>query len=1061
MPKRNFLLSLLVLCIGLAVSRTLCAQQTLGVSLPATLKASWSDSTLVDTIVTSYVATQSGSITLWEAQFYPAVLNPDGSCPQPAGLQLKVLRPVGDGNYTVVSVGNVFDPLTLLQKRLGITTCPVYGTTGFVQDNAGAVLEFTEPVPLQILAGDTIAFTVTSATSAGYALEWTSGSGFTVLTSNSAPLGATVNPSGGSVQSGYESEIQVQVSMPTPVLTFLGTSLSSSGYQTYYNLSVSNWQLYSADLFAPTTPPVPCSDIPPNTTRINVDLYDATTNVLMVVFCGLTSPYGLTQLFFPEVVGVAPPSSVYILMTDTVTNTTVQSNALTIGPTPNGYAPIVEPLNPNGAANQLYSFASNLFNYKVTYPALSGSPSNVDLVLQPILVAQSDLDALLAGSGFAGAQLVIYDGTGGYGVLFRATCQDHTTTQPVTCPDTTGANTFYTSWNSPSGQSVTAPAYLKAPVGTKGPGWQNIFTAYSETRTDPTGSGRTKPSFSDFVFVQAVPGTAPTVAITSPQDAATYTLNEQVAASYSCSGSYVVGCIGDVPNGSNFDTSSLGSKTFTVNANVSSGPAGVGTVNYYVGIAITSPQNGTTYLLNQAVAANWSCTSDLVCTGTVPSGQNIDTSSAGSKTFTVTATSNNMSVGSQTVNYQVLPIAPTVSFAGAPATAAYQSTFNVTATTNASTAAAITPSGVCSVVATSSAPSSPGPGMVTTATVSMTSGTGTCTLTANWPADSNYLAATAGQLTAASTAGSTTKITSSAPNPSAPGQAVVASFTVGGNGSPSGTVTVAASTGESCTGTLSGSAGSCSLTFVTVGSRTLTASYSGDANFSSSVSAGVTQSVIGPLASLSSAKVNFGNVYLWLPAVRTVTLTNAGNAAMSVGNVQVTAGSDSDDFIPLSLCPSTLAAGKSCQIIVTFTADNDNYSPTGVLSVADNTYNSPQTVGLSATVINPKASLSAYSLSFGNQKAGTPSAAKTVTLTNTGTTPLVLSTLTVSGHFALVPAPPPAITCVNGGTLQPAASCTIAVTFTPLATGPQSGKVVITDNALVSPQIISLSGTGD
>jgi hypothetical protein len=54
---------------------------------------------------------------------------------------------------------------------------------------------------------------------------------------------------------------------------------------------------------------------------------------------------------------------------------------------------------------------------------------------------------------------------------------------------------------------------------------------------------------------------------------------------------------------------------------------------------------------------------------------------------------------------------------------------------------------------------------------------------------------------------------------------------------------VSASTGESCSGPLSSSTGSCSLTFNTARSRTLTASYGGDSNFNSSSSATVTQTV--------------------------------------------------------------------------------------------------------------------------------------------------------------------------------------------------------------------------
>lgn len=90
---------------------------------------------------------------------------------------------------------------------------------------------------------------------------------------------------------------------------------------------------------------------------------------------------------------------------------------------------------------------------------------------------------------------------------------------------------------------------------------------------------------------------------------------------------------------------------------------------------------------------------------------------------------------------------------------------------------------------------------------------------------------------------SKTTVMSTAPNPSLVGQAVVVSFSVVGTGVPTGTVTVAASTGEKCTGTLSAGAGHCSLTFATAGSRTLVASYAGDNNFNSSSSGKFKQQV--------------------------------------------------------------------------------------------------------------------------------------------------------------------------------------------------------------------------
>ena len=75
-----------------------------------------------------------------------------------------------------------------------------------------------------------------------------------------------------------------------------------------------------------------------------------------------------------------------------------------------------------------------------------------------------------------------------------------------------------------------------------------------------------------------------------------------------------------------------------------------------------------------------------------------------------------------------------VIFTGAPATASYQSTFTVTATTNTGITPTITAAGSCSISGT---------------TVSMTSGTGPCTMTAKWAGNTDYLATTVTQTTTA------------------------------------------------------------------------------------------------------------------------------------------------------------------------------------------------------------------------------------------------------------------------------------------------------------------------
>jgi hypothetical protein len=111
---------------------------------------------------------------------------------------------------------------------------------------------------------------------------------------------------------------------------------------------------------------------------------------------------------------------------------------------------------------------------------------------------------------------------------------------------------------------------------------------------------------------------------------------------------------------------------------------------------------------------------------------------------------------------------------------------------------------------------------------------------------SNYQGSANATLTIAK-GGSVTTIVSDTPNPSVIGQVVTVSFKVAagvGSAMPTGSVTVGASTGEACGPViLTSGAGSCSITFTTAVSRTLTAAFSGDNNFTGSTSAGGNQPV--------------------------------------------------------------------------------------------------------------------------------------------------------------------------------------------------------------------------
>lgn len=74
-------------------------------------------------------------------------------------------------------------------------------------------------------------------------------------------------------------------------------------------------------------------------------------------------------------------------------------------------------------------------------------------------------------------------------------------------------------------------------------------------------------------------------------------------------------------------------------------------------IALNAPADGATYLLNQSVAADYSCDDNLsgvaLCAGPVPSGTAIDTSAEGSQSFTVNAEDNAGNLASTTNGYSV------------------------------------------------------------------------------------------------------------------------------------------------------------------------------------------------------------------------------------------------------------------------------------------------------------------------------------------------------------------------------------------------------------------------
>ncbi|HEX4038453.1 MAG TPA: choice-of-anchor D domain-containing protein [Acidobacteriaceae bacterium] len=246
--------------------------------------------------------------------------------------------------------------------------------------------------------------------------------------------------------------------------------------------------------------------------------------------------------------------------------------------------------------------------------------------------------------------------------------------------------------------------------------------------------------------------------------------------------------------------------------------------------------------------------------------------------------------------------------------------------------------------------------------------------------------------------------------------------------------------------------------------------WTGSADIASPSSASTTITMSGPESiaatftavstlSVNPPRIDFGTLYLGDIVTQIVTVKNTGTASMTLSDplIAILPGVNGNlsEFVTLNLCPKTLAAGKSCSMTVTFIA-GPFYNPQSATLTVKTTTSGSVTVPFTATVINPQARLSASSLSFGTVKTNS-SSAKSLTLTNAGTTPLSINNVALTGDttdFSVS-----SNTCSSS--LAVGKSCTIGVTFKPTAKTTDAANLVITDNAKNSPQTVTLSGKGD
>ena len=201
---------------------------------------------------------------------------------------------------------------------------------------------------------------------------------------------------------------------------------------------------------------------------------------------------------------------------------------------------------------------------------------------------------------------------------------------------------------------------------------------------------------------------------------------------------------------------------------------------------------------------------------------------------------------------------------------------------------------------------------------------------------------------------------------------------------------------------------------------------------------------------LSSTSLNFGNVVIGTTRTASpIILTNNQNVTLTHISIQANA-----PFSQVNTCGTAIGAGATCSITITYTPTVSG-TQSGTVTISDSANNSPQKISAKGTGISP-VTFSPSSLTFGTVAVGTSSTPLSTTLTNRQGTALTISNISITGmnssDFMQTNNCPTSV--------SPGGSCTITVTFRPLATGTRTSKVKVTDSASTSPQSVVLSGTG-
>lgn len=225
------------------------------------------------------------------------------------------------------------------------------------------------------------------------------------------------------------------------------------------------------------------------------------------------------------------------------------------------------------------------------------------------------------------------------------------------------------------------------------------------------------------------------------------------------------------------------------------------------------------------------------------------------------------------------------------------------------------------------------------------------------------------------------------------------------------------------------------------------------------ISGNLVQPNSGPGAAISpSTAATFNAIVGINSATQVFSIVNTGNQQLSFSSLSI-AGTNAANFSQTNTCMAILDPGAHCSVSITFTPASVGIV-TASLQVTDNAPDSPQALALTGNGIAPAPAVTfspSTGPSFPTTTEGTSSAPQTLTVNSAGNIPLHVSSISLGGPN------PSDFSFTNNCTspVAPAASCTISLVFSPIASGQRTANLLIADDVAGSPQTIALSATAN